>query len=157
MSRTGYGIICFVLAVAIAGPAMAEVYTVKLNNGYSFDSRYRPREAAWDKSQVMMLTETGNWIALSKSDIETVVVETEEKGYGTVIDTNTISLGWAPNDLSQPGAEQESGDPTTRLLNYLQAADQPAAPYSVEQFVEPSDATGIPLSMVGSSYPLGAN
>ena len=156
MSRTGYSTICFLLAVAIAGPAIAEVYTVKLNNGFFFESRYRPREAAWDKSQVMVLTEAGNWINLSKSDIETVEVDIERKGYGTVIDTHTISLGWAPNDLEQPGAEQESSDPTTRLLNYLQSADQ-REDYSVEQFVEPSDATGIPLSLVGNSSPFNAN
>ncbi|MEE8367703.1 MAG: hypothetical protein V3S30_05255 [Thermoanaerobaculia bacterium] len=69
MSRTGYSIICVVLAIAIAGPALAEVYTVKLNNGFFFESRYRPREVAWDSSQVMLLTEAGNWINLSKSDI----------------------------------------------------------------------------------------
>ena len=105
----------------------------------------------------MVLTEYGNWITLRKSDIETVLTDTESRGFGTVIDTNTISLGWAPNDLDQPGAEQESTDPTTRLLNYLQAADQPAANYSVEQFVEPGDATGIPLSLVGNSSPFGGN
>lgn len=156
MSRTGYSIICVVLAIAIAGPALAEVYTVKLNNGFFFESRYRPREVAGDSSQVMLLTEAGNWINLSKSDIETVLIDTESKGYGTVIDTHTISLGWAPNDLEQAGAEQESGDPTTRLLNYLRSADQ-REDYSVEQFVEPSDASGIPLSLIGSSSPFGGN
>ena len=157
MSRTAYGIICLVLAAAIAGPAIAEVYTVKLNNGLSINSRYRPHEAAWDKGQVMLLTEFGNWITLKKANIENVLVDTESKGYGTVIDTNTISLGWAPNDLDEAGAEQESSDPTTRLLNYLQTSEQPAENYSVEQFVEPGAASGIPLSMVGNSSGFGGN
>jgi hypothetical protein len=106
----------------------------------------------------MVLTEFGNWINISKSDVETVTAATESKGYGTVIDTNTISLGWAPNDLADPAtADQQAGDPTTRLLNYLQSAEQAAENYSVEQFVEPGDASGIPLSMVGNSSPFGGN
>jgi hypothetical protein len=105
----------------------------------------------------MLLTEFGNWIAFKKANIENVLVDTESKGYGTVIDTNTISLGWAPNDLKEAGAEQESTDPTTRLLNYLQSSEQPAENYTVEQFVEPGAASGIPLSMVGNSSGFAGN
>lgn len=137
-----------VLALIVAvTPAVAEIYTVKLANGAEFESQYRPKEASWDSNVILLLTDVGNWIAVERADVVDVVVATERAGFGKVIDTNTVALGWAPNDAPTENPE-ESLDPMSRLLNYLasERADQPD--YSVQQFVEPGDAGqgGLPVS-----------
>jgi hypothetical protein len=135
------------LTLALAAlPAAAELYTITLANGTEFESRQQPIEVDWDDSLVLVLTDVGNWIAIEKADVVGVEVDTETKGFGKVIDVHTIALGWAPND--QPADDPEAAlDPTTRLLNYLQAQDQDRPDYSVDQFVDPSEAGlgGLPV------------
>lgn len=133
--------------VFVAAPAAAEIYTVTLSNGSEFETRYRPKEAGWDQSKIMVLTDVGNWIAIDKADVQSVISETENNGFGKVIDTVTISLGWSPNDAPEETAE-ESMDPMTRLLNYLASEQSNAPDYSVPQFVEPGTAGqgGLPVS-----------
>ncbi len=130
------------LAVAlVALPAAAEIYTIRMANGTEFDSRQEPREVDWDDSVVMVLTDVGNWIALDKADIVDVEVDTENRGFGKVIDVHTVSLGWAPND--QPTENPEDAlDPTTRLINYLNDQQANRQDFSVQQFVEPGQAGG---------------
>ena len=123
----------------VAFPALSETYTVELSNGTSFESRYRPIQAAWDESKVMLLTDVGNWIAVERADIVAVEVGTESKGFGKVIDIHTIALGWAPND-APTGDADAALDPTTRLLNFLQDQSANRPDYNVQQFVDPSDA-----------------
>jgi hypothetical protein len=118
-------------------PAMAAVYTIHLKNGNSFESRYKPRIAGWDENIIMLTTTVGNKITLQRDDIVDITTDTEKQGYGTVIDTTTIVLGWAPNDAPQPG--DETIDPGVAMLKALQ--ERGGRPdYSVQQFVEPSQA-----------------
>lgn len=144
---------CVLLVVALsllALPVQAELYTVQLENGNSFESRYRPQAASWDDSQILLLTDVGNWIALPRAEISGMTVDTEVKGFGLVIDTTTVALGIAPNDL--PTEEATAADPQLQLLQYLQQqAERP--PYSVEQFVEPTEAGGIPVWMTNTVTP----
>ncbi len=135
---------CTIVASALllmAFPALAELYTVELANGTSFESRYRPKEVAWDETKILLLTDVGNWIALERSDIVRVTTDTEEQGFGKVIDVHTIALGWAPNDAPVENPE-DALDPTSRLLNYLQAQQDNQPDYTVDQFVEPGEAGG---------------
>jgi hypothetical protein len=144
-------VLLVVLAVVVlAVPATAEIYTVSLNNGTQFESRHRPQEASFDSSIVLVLTDVGNRIAINKADISSVDAATERDGFGKVIDTHTIALGWAPND--SPEIDPEAAmDPMTRLLNFLEAEQGNQPDYSVTQFGQPSivgqdPAGGLPVS-----------
>ena len=143
---------CLALAVVVALPAGAETFTVKMKNDTEFVTRYQPRQDPRDESKVVMLTEYGNWIALSKDAIVDIVSETEARGFGTVLDTRTILIGWAPNDKPEPGSE--AVDPTTQLLNYMRSRDAAQQQdFTVQQFVNPDEAGlgGIPAAGVTSS------
>jgi len=139
--------VCLALSVA-ALPAAAEIYTVKLSNGTEFETRREPVEAEWDSNLLMVLTDVGNWIGLDKADVVGVEIDTENKGFGKVIDSNTIALGWAPND-APTGDPEEALDPMSRLLNFLSAEQANQPDYSVQQFVEPGqagrDTGGLPV------------
>ena len=93
------------LAVAasllLALPVAAEVYTIRLTNGTTFESRYQPKQASWDPTQVTFVAETGNEISLPQALIADVAAQSETKGYGRVIDTVTVDLGFMPNDIDQ--------------------------------------------------------
>ncbi len=140
------------LALLLAIPASADIFTVTLTNGGTIESRYQPIESPSDPLKIQLLTEYGNWISLEKSIVARVESDTEAKGFGTVLDTSTILLGVSPNDAEDPDAVTEREDPTTALLRYFQQQDQGPV-YSVEQFVEPSEAGGIPLSFTGTTTP----
>jgi|CXWL01.1.fsa_nt_gi hypothetical protein len=133
--QLGLVVACTLLA---ALPASAEIYTVMLKSGNSFDSRYPPRVAAYDANKVLVFTEWGNWMAVDRNDVSEVTTQTATMGYGTVLDTTTISLGTMANDK----AEEGQGAPPTP------AADKP---YSIDQFVEPGKTQGLPLSYTGGS------
>ena len=125
--------------------ASAATYTVTLDNGTSFESRYQPEEATWDPDVLLLLTQYGNWIALAKADVAEVSTDIESRGFGKVIDTKTVSLGVLANDAPVP---EEGGEPSNAQLLEQYLAQQPPAPdYSVQQFVEPSQAGqgGLPV------------
>lgn len=123
----------------MAQPLTAELFTVKLANGSSFETRYEPAAAEWDESKVVFLSDVGNWIAVDRSEVLEVISEVNSRGFGLVIDSSTIAIGWAPNDA--PEAEEETAaDPAARLLDYLEARDAQRPNYNVDQFVEPSQA-----------------
>lgn len=127
---------CALLAVPAADAA---TYIVTLDNGNTFESRFQPSEASWDPDMVMLMTEHGNWIGLEKSNIREVTTDIESAGFGTVIDSKTISLGVLANDRPEP----TEGEPSNRELIQEFLSNQPPPPdYSVEQFVDPSDAGG---------------
>ncbi len=150
---------CLILAIAVALPAAAETFTITMKNDAEFVTRYQPRQDPRNENQVMMMTEFGNWIALSKDAIADISSETESRGFGTVLDTRTIIIGWAPNDKAQPGAD--AADPTTQLLDFLRDQAQPEQDFSVNQFVNTEDAGlgGLPAAGVtssgSSSFPIG--
>lgn len=143
------------LALLVVLPAAAEYHTVKLKNGNSFDTLYRPRLASEGGDKVLVITETGNWISLPVSAIESVTSHLEARGFGKVINTTTILIGTAPNDAEVPGDQTEALDPATRLLNYLENQQRPqqAAPFNVQQFAEPNSVGGMPLGFTNSTTP----
>lgn len=103
--RTVLVVVALILLPAVAS---GEVFTVVLENGTIFETRYRPMDAEWDSSISMILTDRGNWIALPKEDILDITSAIEESGFGVQIDTSTILLGWTYNGgLEEEGAEGE--------------------------------------------------
>ncbi|MDH3404435.1 MAG: hypothetical protein OES32_10035 [Acidobacteriota bacterium] len=144
--------------LATAPAATAETFTVTLDNGNTLTSRYQPRLSLPDESKVMLLTDTGNWIALPRERVVDVTSNTESRGFGRVIDTTTIALGYGPNE-GDPMAEAEAAmDPTSQLLRYLAQRDAaPQRDYSVDQFVDTEQAGqgGFPSSFGGGSFGVG--
>lgn len=138
------------LATAVALPAAAETYTVTLTNGSVFESRYSPRQASWDAGMIELSTETGIWIALAKSTVSSITASSETKGFGRVIDSTTVDLGFAPNDL--PVAPVTVDNSMVALQEAMNRS------YDIQQFAEPSQAGrgtgggGIPVFGLGGSY-----
>lgn len=133
-----------VLAAA-ALPAAAGDWVVTLHNGTELVSRYQPEEASWDPEVVLLLTADGNLVGLSRADIASVSSDIESRGFGTVIDDKTISLGWAPNDLpdADAAAAGQGLSPEMQILQQMIAAqNQPAPNVNVQQFVDPGFAGG---------------
>lgn len=156
----------FVAALLLFAAAAAEagIFTVTLTNGSSFDTRYRPVEADWDSSVVMIRTDTGNWIALKKSEVADVTSSIEQSGFGYQLDTTTVFLGWTPNDIgptdegdgadgNPPGAG--AGDASDEQP-YLYGDESPDTGFSLEQFVDiPAEGSGIGGFGLGSTTPTG--
>lgn len=148
-----------VLALAAVVPAGAEVFTVTLNNDGEFKTRYQPRQDPRNEGQIQILTEFGNWIALPKVMVVSVISDTEARGFGTVLDTNTIIIGWAPNDA--PVATDAAQDPTARLLDFLENRAGQQQDFSVEQFVttEGAGLGGLPAAGAAvtgnTAFPVG--
>lgn len=137
----------------LAVPATAAIFTVTLNDGATFQTRYQPEIASWDANKVLILTTVGNWIGLDKADIKDVQVDHQTSGYGRVIDNTTVDMGYTANDNPME-TDQPPASPQERLLAYLEAQQNQQQPvYNTEQFVEPEDATGLPLSMTTTTTP----
>lgn len=139
------GLLIFGLLLAVAGTLDAEAYRVRLHNGNEFISKYEPKDADFDPNILLIMTEHGNIVALSKDDIAETIADLELRGFGHVIDTTTIEVGWSPNDAPEPGAEGAEGA--------APAAAPAPAPFSVQQFVEPNSVGGLPLSFTQVTTP----
>ena len=134
MKRT---VIAFtVLAALVLTPVAANVFTVHLTNGATFETRYQPKLAAGDSNKVLFVTDVGNRIYLHVDDISEITHSSDVQGFGTMINTTTIALGWAPNDNPVPG----EADPRADMLNYLRDQQRARPDYSVDQFVSTEDA-----------------
>lgn len=141
-------------AVLLLAPvASAATYIVTLENGTTFETRYQPEEADWDSSVVMLLTQYGNWIALPKEDVTDVTTDLESRGFGKVIDTNTVSLGILANDAEEPKDPSEMTEAEVLQQFLQQQRSQPREDYSVQQFVEPGQAGtgGLPVGYARDS------
>jgi hypothetical protein len=138
------------VAVAVCAlPAAAEYYTITLKNGATFTTRYQPEDASWDPDKMIFLNEWGNSVSIVKDDVESISTSLENRGYGHMLNSTTIALGWAPNDAIDPDSEEGKAALEQQRLADAAAALAPPV-YNQEQFVEPSAATGIPLSFVGA-------
>jgi len=144
----GWMLVAAALLLA-APPATAEVYSVTLKNGGIIQSRQAPQAAGYADDLILVLTEVGNWAALPIDAIASIDSNTEARGFGTILDTTTIVLGWAPNE----SAEDEDLTPQERMLQLMEQQNQPRPNYSVEQFAEPSETGGIPIWMTGVVTP----
>jgi hypothetical protein len=134
-----------------ATPAAAEIFHVELADGHVFDTRYQPEEASWDSNLVLLLTDTGNWIAVPKADVAGITTETETKGFGQVVNTTTVVLGWAANDAPLP--EDEARFAAVERLQQMFEQQRQGQDYTVEQFVEPSEAGRGGLPAYGATPP----
>ncbi len=145
----------FVLAAFIGAiPTVAEpVYTLALDNGTELVSYHRPVVAEDDENTILMLTDESNWIRLDRSSITDFSVEIPGGGSGAELrHDGAIVLGFVANDAVLTDADGESQDPATQLLQYMMYRDANRPDYSVDQFVEPSDAGagGLPVSGLGA-------
>jgi hypothetical protein len=146
----------FALALSgalVALPALAETYTLTLKNGNTFLTRYQPQDASWDAEKLVFLDEFGNQIALAKSDVDTLTTEFESRGFGHVLNSTTVAIGWAPNDAIDPDSDEGKA---AAALDSLAGSGQQAPPpvYNQEQFVEPSaTGGGLPASFLGPGGP----
>lgn len=146
-------VIASLFGLIAAGPAAADVFTITMTSGSTFQSRYQPHQSPTQEDKMLLLTEFGNWISLPKEAVASVASDTESKGFGTVLDSETIALGWIP---TRSGAQSDAGagaelDPTTQLINFMREQNTPAPQpvYTNELVVEPSQSTGIPVSLIG--------
>ena len=130
-------VIAFTVLAALAlTPAVANIFTVHLTNGASFETRYQPKLLPGDGTKILLVTDVGNRIYLHRDDIREVTHSSDVQGFGTMINTTTISLGWAPNDNPLPG----DPDPRADMLSYLRDQQRARPDYSVDQFVSSEDA-----------------
>jgi hypothetical protein len=152
--------LAFALTLLAALPVWAETFTITLTNGKTLQTRYQPKQDQTNEGNIQMLTEFGNWISLPKEIVVDISAETESRGWGTVLNTTTIALGWAPNDAPSDG---EGGPPTAAeaLMQFLQGSQEPPQDFSVQQFVDIEDlgsSGGLPAAGVftgGTSFPQG--
>lgn len=146
LPRPLFVLVSLLLVVPLASvPAAAELYEITLADGKTFETRYAPQEATWDAGLVLFLTDGGNWIGIARDSITSVVSQTEFRGQGELIDATTIYMGEAPNDVVVEDDSQLTE--TERLIQMIERSNQPAAPYSTDQFVEPGSTGqgGVPL------------
>lgn len=147
----------FVLAALVVAPVAAETFMVTLTSGRTFETRYQPTVSPTDDNKVQLLTEFGNWISLPRDIITSIESETESRGFGTVLDSQTIALGWVPqtSGAGDEGAADAELDPTTRLINFMreQNAPPPAVIYNNDLVVEPSASSGIPIGFTNQQTP----
>lgn len=149
MNRTAGQIATLALVVTlVALPASAAVFTVTLTNGSEINTRYRPVESPGGGSKIQLMTEHGNWITLPKSLVESVESDFEARGFGTVLDTNTVVLGYSINDLPVD-AEGESGA-ADALLEFLRGPE--TDPFTATQFGQPVEVGGTPTGGVPMGF-----
>lgn len=148
MVRPVRALVCALAAAVAAAPLTAAIYTIQLTNGNSFETRYQPEDASYDSEKVVFLDETGLLITLSKSDIVSIQSDFEAKGYGRMINTTTMELGWAPNDAAEGGGDG-AADPLAQVQQAIQGQQQTT---TFNQFVEPDATQGMPGNWVGGSF-----
>jgi len=137
-------------ATATATPAGAEVFHVKLRNGTTIDTLYKPQQATFDPNVVILLSDAGNWIGIDQRQIEGVSNDSEIHGFGVALNFNTIAIGWAPNDLPEPSAPTAQSAAQQALQN-LYRQQQAQEHYTIPQFVSTEQTAGIPARLVGGA------
>jgi hypothetical protein len=146
--------VILLLATLASVPVMAEVFVVTLTNGSSLETARQPEQASWDSGTVLILSEVGNWVGISRSQIKDIEQRDQVRGFGRRVDNTTVALGEAPNDL--PGVTPQT-DPSARLASAMERfVDQSEADsnYSIRQGVSSEDTQGIPLRAIGfGSFP----
>jgi hypothetical protein len=148
-------VLMVVLALAATGLASAEAYRVALHNGNEFVSPYRPAPAEYDETQMLIMTDQGNLIAIDEADIASITHDLEAKGFGRVIDTHTIEVGWSAN-LNPTAAEGTEEIPLQlQMMQMMQQMNtpQPMPTFNTPQFAEPNAGGGIPVGFTGMVTP----
>lgn len=147
------------LGLAAVPSTAINSYIVNLKNGSTIISKYRPVESHFDESLMMLMTAAGNTIAIPKADIDTIVSDLENRGFGVVIDTTTVVVGRTANDASVESEEAILSDLSTysainNILNITGGFNNTAG-FSSD--VQPASPAGsIPLNFVSSpGLPVG--
>jgi hypothetical protein len=139
------------LAIALTTlPAQAEIYHVKLRNGTAIDTLYQPQQATWDPNVVILLSDAGNWIGIDQRLIESVESESQIRGFGVVLNFNTVAIGWAPNDAPEPVAPSSQAG-ALQALQQLAQEREAQSHYTIPQFVSTDETAGIPSRLVGGA------
>lgn len=132
MARSTRALVLVMVAMAVSAPLSAALFTVTLTNGTTFSSRYKPLDATWDASKVVLLDEAGNVISLSKSEIDSVESDVDSKGFGHMLDDTTMAFGWAPNDKGESRGDEPiassdvgSNEPTEPIYNVNETPSMP--------------------------------
>jgi len=137
----------------IPAPAAGEVFHVKLRNGTTIDTLYQPQQANWDPNVVILLSDAGNWIGVDQRDIESVVPESQIRGFGIALNFNTIAIGWAPNDAVDPATLQNNPQAaqaaTLQALQNIYQQQEAQSHYTTPQFVNTDQTTGLPSRFIG--------
>lgn len=107
MSRWFRSGLAVAAALFVAAPASAAIFVIHMNNGTSFETRFRPLDAEYDAGKIVFLDEVGILVAISKSEISSIESDVESRGFGHVIDNTTIAVGWAPNDAPESGSPED--------------------------------------------------
>ena len=150
--RTGLAVAA---ALVLAAPASASIFVIHMHNGSTFETRFEPRDAEYDDSNVVFLDEVGVLLALSKSDIAEIESDVESSGYGHVIDDTTIALGWAPNDAPEAGTPGDEARQAAIAAGEEQAAPTDGPIYDTETL--PATLQILPSSTPeGQSYVIPA-
>ncbi len=139
-----------VLAALTATPAGAEVFHVKMRNGSTIDTLYKPQQATFDPNVVILLSDAGNWIGVNQREIDSVLSDSEIHGFGLALNFNTIAIGWAPNDAPEPSAPGAQSA-TQQALQNLYQQQQAQEHYTIPQFVSTEQTAGIPARLVGGA------
>lgn len=133
--------------LTVAPPVGAEAYIVTLENGNVFLSKYKPIPAAHDPSMLLIMTDVGNTIAIDEDSVASIVNDAEHRGFGTVLDTTTVLIGFTANDAP------DINDPDTAAALANQAAQPQFAPppvFTSPLVAEPNQGGGIPVSFATS-------
>jgi hypothetical protein len=133
----------FVALAVVASTSEAQTYTVILENGETYETRYAPIDDE-EGGVTRLLTDVGNWISVVTSDVAVVEMRENPSGFGHRLDTTPRFLGWIliedrPIDTKDAGIESQVALP-----------EQDSSRYSIEHFlghraVDPGETTGIPL------------
>lgn len=107
-------IVALVAAAAlwfVSFPVLANnSYIVNLKSGATIISKYRPVESDFDPELMLMMTAAGNTVVIPKADIDTIVSDLENRGFGVVIDTSTVVVGRTANDAAVDSDESILSD-----------------------------------------------
>lgn len=117
------------LLVSVTLGVQAELFTVTLTNGTTFETRYRPVPTEWDENVVLINTDRGNQIGLRTDEIADVTSHAETTGFGYQLNTTTLFVGWSPNTADDVG---EDGEP----LNLEEMFPEAEPNFTLEQFVD---------------------
>ena len=133
------------LLLVVNLPAAAAKFKVQLQNGTEIGTLYLPKEASWDRTKLIFLTSTGNWMAVDKSEVVKIVSTLQQQGFGKVLDDKTIEIGFLVNDApteDELKAAEAGRSDLDRYLDTLRQLNQPRdqPDYSVQQFVSPDQA-----------------
>lgn len=147
------------IGCVLATAAGAGTFTVTLNNGGVFESRYQPKAASWDDNVILILDEFGNWVGLDRADVKSVSADIESRGYGLVIDTTTKEFGSAPNDRAVPDPDNPDAAPAPDALDSMLGSSAGSNSGSTLLITEPNNTGGgQPVFAVGlPAAPAGGN